>query len=151
MSENPASPAKITNLHVKNRNFVIEIPDGRRTKRVISPIKWWRKLSPLERAHLKGELNGGYPQHSGQDRFEAGKRYSEIFDLSESSGRDSTDMDKINKSGSGAGISQAQSDAMVKRISVESHLPARDRQIIRMVCGEARNPPEAIRHVCGPD
>jgi hypothetical protein len=51
---------------VQTRGFVIELPDGPRTKRVIAPGKAWRRLSPLEQAFLRGQLAGGAPRHDAQ-------------------------------------------------------------------------------------
>ena len=142
------SPAIIAPDHVQNRAFVIDIPDGRETKRIIAPGKGWRRLSPLEQAYLRGQLAGGAPRHDALARFEAGKRYGEMFAIAQSSGRDSTDMDRISKSGGGASISDSQAGAIRALIAVESRLSERDRAIIRMVCGQGFFPSEAVRQVC---
>src|SRR4051812_5679941 len=104
-SEEIAAPAKITDDHVQNRAFVIEVPEKPGAKRVIAPGKGWRRLSPLEQAFLRGQLAGGAAKYDAQARFEAGKRYGEMFAVAQSSGRDSTDMDRISRSGGGASIS----------------------------------------------
>jgi len=140
------APAKITADHVQNRAFVIEVPDG--AKRVIAPGKGWRRLSPLEQAFLRGQLAGGAAKYDAQARFEAGKRYGEMFAVAQSSGRDSTDMDRISRSGGGASISDSQAQAIRRLIAVESRMSERDRAIIRMVCGQGFFPSEAVRQVC---
>lgn len=142
------SPAIIGDDHVRNRAFVIDVPDGRTTKRVIAPGKGWRRLSPLEQAYLRGQLAGGAPRHDALARFEAGKRYGEMFALAQSTGRDSTDMDRISRSGGGASISDSQAAAIRAVIAVESRLSERDRAIVRMVCGQGFFPSEAVRQVC---
>jgi hypothetical protein len=141
-------PAKIGCDHVRNRGFVIEIGEGARTKRVAAPGKAWRRLSPLEQAFLRGQLAGGAPKYDAQGRFEAGKRYGEMFAIAQSSGRDSTDMDRISKSGGGASISDSQAQAIRRLIAVESRMSERDRAIVRMVCGQGFFPSEAVRQVC---
>ncbi len=142
------APAKIAPDHVQTRGFVIEIPDGPRTKRVIAPGKAWRRLSPLEQAFLRGQLAGGAPRHDAQARFEAGKRYGEMFALAQSSGRDSTDMDRISKSGGSASLSDSQASAIRRLIAVDSRMSERDRAIVRLVCGLGYFPSEAVRQVC---
>ena len=141
-------PAKIGPDHVRTRGFVIELPDGPRTKRVIAPGKAWRRLSPLEQAYLRGQLAGGAPRHDAMARFEAGKRYGEMFALAQSSGRDSTDMDRISKSGGGASLSDAQAMSIRRLIAVDSRMGERDRAIVRLVCGLGYFPSEAVRQVC---
>ncbi len=143
-----AAPAKITADHVQNRAFVIEVPDNPGAKRVIAPGKGWRRLSPLEQAFLRGQLAGGALKYDAHARYEAGKRYGEMFALAQSSGRDSTDMDRISRSGGGASISDSQAQAIRRLIAVESRMSERDRAIIRMVCGQGFFPSEAVRQVC---
>lgn len=142
------APAIINSDHVRNRAFVIEIPDGRDTKRIIAPGKGWRRLSPLEQAYLRGQLAGGAARHDALARFEAGKRYGEMFAIAQSSGRDSTNMDRISRSGGGASISDSQASAIRAVIAVDSRMSARDRAIVRLVCGEGFFPSEAVRQVC---
>lgn len=141
----PAEPAIITPMHRKDRHFIDD-----QTKKV-SQQRAWRKLSPLEACYAKNQLVGGNPAYSPINRYEAGKAYTEMFDLSQKSGRDSTQaLNMTAPGGFGAGtLSQASSTALTQRISIESHMGARDRQIIRMVCGEGYQPAEAVRHVCG--
>jgi len=147
-NEEIEAPAKIDDDHVRNRGFVIEIGEGARTKRVAAPGKGWRRLSPLEQAFLRGQLAGGAAKYDAQARFEAGKRYGEMFALAQSSGRDSTDMDRISKSGGGASISDSQAHAIRRLIAVESRMSERDRAIVRMVCGQGFFPSEAVRQIC---
>jgi hypothetical protein len=137
----PEAPAVITPLHRKDR--------------LISPTagapKGYRKLTPLEATYAKNQLAGGSERHLAQDRFDAGQRYSELFDLAQVTGRDSTQA--LNLSGGGAGLplSVAQSEAITALVCVESHLGARDRQIIRMVCGMGNWPSEAVSQIYSGD
>ena len=142
------SPAIISPDHIQNRAFVIEVPEGRGTKRVIAPGKGWRRLSPLEQAFLRGQLAGGAPRFDAMARLEAGKRYGEMFAVAQSSGRDSTDMDRISRSGGGASISDSQAGAIRALIAVDSRMSPRDRAIVRLVCGQGFFPSEAVRQVC---
>ena len=144
------APAKIDGDHIQNRAYVIELPEGpARAKPVIAPGKGWRRLSPLEQAFLRGQLAGGAPAHDAEARFEAGKRYGGMFAIAQSSGRDSTDMDKITGSGAAShSISDSQADAIRRLIQVDMVLSARDRAIVRMVCGQGFFPSEAVRQVC---
>ena len=145
------APAIITPLHVKDRSYVAEVTDGPRTRRVLAGAKAWRKLTPLEAAYAKGQLAGGAPQNSALTRLEAGKRYAGIFVGTETSGRDSTQMVAISKSGGGASLSQSQMAALRALAAVEARLGMRDRRIIRLVCGEGFAPVEAVRAACGDD
>jgi hypothetical protein len=143
------APPVIAGDHVQNRAFVIEIADrAGQAKRVIAPGKGWRRLSPLEQAFLRGQLAGGAARHDARARFEAGKRYGEMFALAQSSGRDSTDLDRISKSGGGASLSDSQASAIRRLIAVDSRMSANDRAIVRLVCGEGFFPSEAVRQVC---
>src|ERR1700759_4077847 len=102
-------PAIIAPDHAQNRPFALET-EGRGRPQV-APVKGWRRLSPLEQAFLKGQLAGGRAAHDAEARFAAGKRYGEMFALAQSSGRDSTDLDRITKSSGGASIGASQAAA----------------------------------------
>lgn len=139
-------PAIIAPDHAQNRPFALE-SDGR-SRPQPAPVKGWRRLSPLEQAFLKGQLAGGAGTHDAEARFAAGKRYGEMFALAQSSGRDSTDLDRISTSSGAGHISDSQSAAIRKLIAVDSRMSLRDRQIVRLVCGEGFFPSEAVRQVC---
>ena len=140
-------PAKIEADHVQNRAFVVDVPG--RGKAVIAPGKAWRRLSPLEQAFLRGQLAGGAPGHDSEARFQAGKRYGEMFAIAQATGRDSTNLDKITGSGASShSISDSQAEAIRRLILVDMKLGARDRAIVRMVCGQGFFPSEAVRQVC---
>jgi hypothetical protein len=143
------APAVVTSLHVKDRLFLREIPDGAGSKRVLSNSKAWRRLSPLEAVYAKGQLAGGAPTHDAGARFAAGKRYGGIFAVAQSSGRDSSQMIAISRSGGGMTMGQSQREALRLLAAIETRLGERDRRIIRMVCGEGFWPSEAVRAVCG--
>ena len=145
------APAVVTPLHVKDRSFVDEVADGPRTRRVLAGAKAWRKLTPLEAAYAKGQLAGGAPSHNALARFEAGKRYAGIVAGSETSGRDSTQMIAVSKSGGSAGLGQSQMTALRALAAIEARLGERDRRIVRLVCGEGFAPVDAVRAACGDD
>jgi hypothetical protein len=136
------APAIIGADHARDRAYVT---DG---GSAIAGAKAWRRLSPLEQAFLRGQLAGGAPRHDAQARFEAGKRYGEMFAIAQSTGRDSTDMDRISRSGGAHAISDGQAGAIRALIAVESRLGERDRAIVRLVCGFGFFPSEAVRQVC---
>ena len=108
----------------------------------------WKRLSPLESSYDKNQLAGGSPKYLAHQRYEAGAQYAKLWALSQSSGRDSTDMDRVSKSGAGASLSQSQADAMRSLVGIHMHLGERDRAIVRMVCGEGYWPSEAVRTIC---
>jgi hypothetical protein len=122
------APAIIAPDHVRDRAYVAG------DKPQIAANRAWRRLSPLEQAYLRGQLAGGAPRHDAQARFEAGKRYGEMFAIAQSTGRDSTDMDRISRSGGAHAISDGQAAAI--------------RAIVRLVCGQGFFPSEAVRQVC---
>lgn len=127
-------PAKVTAMHAQDR------PATDDDKKPILGKSAWRKLTPLQRAFNGGQIN--------YEQYEAGAAYSKIFDLCETSGRDSTVLEVIS-GGGGLPFSVKQQEAMQKRIALESHLSQRDRTIIRMVCGEAYFPSKAVAVACG--
>lgn len=143
-------PAKIAEDHVQNRAYVIELGETpARAKPAVAPGKAWRRLSPLEQAFLRGQLAGGSARHDAEARLQAGKRYGGMFAVAQSTGRDCTNLDKITGSGAGShSISDSQAEAIRRLILVEMKLGARDRAIVRMVCGQGFFPSEAVRQVC---
>jgi hypothetical protein len=155
MGEPPQAPSVITPLHVKDRAFVAEVAEGQRTRRVVSNARAWRKLTPLETAFARGQLAGGASRdcggHSAEERFAAGKRFCGIYDGAQTSGRDSTQMQAISRSGGGASLGQSQMAALKALARIEARLGARDARILRMVCGEGFAPVDAVRAACGDD
>jgi len=139
-------PAIIAPDHAQNRPFALETEGKGRPQ--VAPVKGWRRLSPLEQAFLRGQLAGGAAAHDAEARLTAGKRYGEMFALAQSSGRDCTDLDRISTSTGSGGVSDSQSAAIRQLIAVDSRMSARDRQIVRLVCGEGYFPSEAVRQVC---
>lgn len=146
-------PAVITPLHVKDWSFVSDVAEGPRIKRVLAAAKAWRKLTPLQAVYAKGQLAGGSPLHDAAARFAAGQRYAGLFDLGQSGGCDSTQMQAVSCSrvGSGGPAGHSQSEALRALTKIEAKLGARDARIIRMVCGEGHAPVEAVRAACGDD
>lgn len=132
-------PAIVTRLHRQDRNLT----------RDTGSKKGWRKLSPLERAYENGQL--GNDGHTPKARRDAGMEYGEIFRLSQSSGRDSTDLDRISGAGKGGPFAHAQGQALRQIASIDSHMGRRDRLIVRMVCGQEHFPSEAVAAACGSD
>ncbi len=74
-----------------------------------------------------------------------------MFAGAQTTGRDSTQMVSISKSGGGATLGQSQLAALRALAAVEARLGERDRRIVRMVCGEGFAPVEAVRAACGED
>lgn len=133
------SPAIVTKLHVQDRNLT----------RDTGSKKGWRKLSPLERAYENGQLGGDGQMPKA--RRDAGMEYGEMFRLSQSSGRDSTDLDRVSGAGQGLAFAEKQGIALRQIASIDSHMGRRDRLIVRMVCGQEFFPSEAVAAACGSD
>jgi hypothetical protein len=93
---------------------------------------------PLSQARRAGRIN--------DLQYHAGELYRETSDLRNGSGRDSTDLERVSGR-SGFPITEAQCDAIKWIICVEWLLSDKDRRIIRAVCGEGRQPSEAVRAV----
>lgn len=135
-------PAREGSLHVWSR------PATDDNMRPITGKVACTKWTPLEAAFNQGKLQGGSDKYSPKARFDAGMKYSEIWDIAQSSGRDSTQALNISRSHGGLPLSQAQSDAIKALVAIESNMGQRDRIIIRMVCGMGYFPSEAVRMVC---
>lgn len=134
------APARVRETHVRDRFATDNArangrPDG------------WRNVDwPIQAAYEKGRLAGA-PGDAGI-RWAAIYEYAGIFALALSrSGRDSTDLDIVS-GGSGFPISEAQSDAVKKLISIDSHMPQKDRLIVRKLC-EGYTMAEAVNAACG--
>jgi hypothetical protein len=135
----PEAPAKIDPaLHVQDR--ALSARAGAK--------KGWRKPSPLEAYYEKGQLGGGDTRYAAIARLEAGLTYAALFQTAQASGRDSTDLSRISGGARGLPLAQAQIEALRALASVQGHMGARDRAIVRMVCGEGYWPSEAVRSVC---
>lgn len=142
-TEQVDGPAVVTDLHVLAR------PATDENMRTVVGRTAWSKLSPLEACYAKNQLGGGNPKYTAQNRMAAGEAYSKLFDMTEKSGRDSTQALNVSRSSAMGFNNDAQDRAWTERLAVESHLNHADRQIITMVCGEGRYPSEAVRAVCG--
>lgn len=136
-------PAKLTDLHVLSR------PATDKDMRPIIGTLAYSKLTPLEAAFAKKHLEGGSQKYPALVRLEAGRRYAATWLTAETSGRDSTDIDRISKSGGGQSLPGAQMAAIRDLVTIESHMGERDRQIIRMTCGNEVTPAQAIKDICG--
>jgi hypothetical protein len=135
-------PAKITALHVLDRPAT----DG--DMRPITGTAAWRKLTHLQAAYRKGQLQGG-KKYTAEDRRDAGQDYTAIFDAAEAPGKDSTQALNAIRGGSGGSSSGALAKASSELACIHSHMGQRDREIIIKICGEGYSPAEAVRHVCG--
>jgi hypothetical protein len=131
-------PAIVRSGHVRDR--ALPASDGAH--------KAWRRLSPLEAAYERGQLGGGSQLYDADKRQQAGEAYGRLFALAQSSGRDSTDLDRIGGKGTGDGFSEAQARAAQALGEIDRRMNARDRQIVRMVCAEGHFPSEAVRIAC---
>lgn len=134
----PVGPAVVTRLHVQNR------PVSKEAGAKLAWVKW----TPLEAAFEHGKLEGGDKRYSADARLAAGKHYTTLWDLAQSSGRDSTHALNVNRGGgNGLPLTQAQSDAIRSLVTIESHMGQRDRIICRMVLGQGHFPSEAVAMV----
>jgi hypothetical protein len=137
-AEEIAAPAIVRPDHVRDRALSANA----------GAQKAWRRLSPLEAAFERGQLGGGSPLYDAQRRLQAGVDYVRLFALAQSSGRDSTDLDRIDGAAAGDGFSETQARAAHALGEIDRRMNARDRQIVRMVCAEGHFPSEAVRIAC---
>lgn len=135
----PEEPAVVTVLHVQDRV----------TSTVAGAPKAWRKRTPFDKLFDDGRLEGGLPANSAKDRYMAGLIYADLFLLVEPSGKDSTDVDRVNKSLNGLPFSQCQATAGRTLAAIQRHMAPKDHRIVMMVCGQEYQAAEAVRIVCG--
>lgn len=136
------TPAVITQDHVCDR------PATDDSMRPLTGTVAWRKLTPLQTAHLKGQLEGGNRTYTASARYGAGAAYSKLFDLTEPSGTDSTQALNVCQSSRHGMTNDAKERAWDERLCIESHLSLADRTIVRMVCGEGTAPAKAVQAAC---
>ena len=117
--------------------------------RIVPGNRGWRRREPLVAAFEKGQLAGG--KYHAATRYEAAVSYGRVFSTAQSSGRDSTQALNVTGGAKGAGLPQAQADAIRALAVIHSHLGQRDRMIVLMVCGEGYKPVQAVRETCGED
>lgn len=141
-----AAPAKIEPGHVRDRAFRDD-----RTGHISNRLAW-RKLTPLQLAYYKNQLAGGSGTYASADRLAAGLEYARLCDLEREAGRDSTSaLTKVSGSSRHTNLTDARADAVRKLALIDGAMGARDRRIIRMVCGDGFWPSQAVREVCGLD
>lgn len=138
--DQPQGPAVSSELHQWNRKLFSE--NG---KEIIGK-KGCRKWSPLEAAYARGQL-GALDSGMARDRLTAGLSYSTLYDTAQSAGRDSTQAFGASRSSGSGGIGNAQADAIMALVAIDSHMGSRDRLIVRSVCGEGHFPSEAVAMV----
>jgi len=133
-------PAILRAFHVKRP---VGILAGARTA--------WKNIAehPLTLAFEKGQLGRGDPRYSPEMRLAAGNQYRELCEQLASSGRDSTDMDRIIGGGADHALSEFRVDAIRKLAAIDRNMKSRDRKIVRHVCGDGWWPSEAVRDACG--
>lgn len=135
-------PAVVTPLHVRAR------PATNDDMRPITGTSAWSKLTIIEQCYEHGRL-GEKSSNLAKDRYNAGKFYTKLWDLSQKAGRDSTAGFDVGRSmGSGIPLTEAQSDAVARLVAIEMKLGANDRTIVRAVCALGYQPNEAIHGLC---
>lgn len=112
-------------------------------ERRLEPVRIVADNHPLDIAYRRGQLDGN--KNAGPLRHAAGEIYREWYRISHSSGRDSTQ----GMSGSRGGMAPAFGEASRKLIATDSNLSAKDRKIVRMVCGDGHTPASAVLGTCG--
>lgn len=144
------APARIRPEHIQDRT--ISAVAG-------SPVAWRTRCWPIEAAYENHRL--ATPSHAlskekfvnaGNEntRWLAIREYDELYcQVFERSGRDSTDMDRVDGGGDGS-WSETRADALKKLISVDSCMSLKDRTICRQLC-EGHTLPYAVRQACGDD
>lgn len=138
-------PAVLTGLHIRDR------PATDKDGKPIMGTSAWRKLTPLQAAFAKRQLEGGSGRYTAGDRYSAGTDYTAIFDAAEHPGKDSTQALNAIRGGQGGSSTGSQAKASSELACIHSHLGHRDRQIIILVCGWGHTPPKAIGQVLGID
>ena len=132
----PDSPPSLRAGHVQDR--------------ILSPVagakKGWRNEheSALAAYYARGLLTGGDGRVTASMRLEAGEEYRRLYELLERSGKDSTQR-LLSGVGGGEAFTIAQADASTKLVSINSHIGANDRTILRRVCYENYWPSVVIR------
>ena len=111
----------------------------------------WKNIAehPLTLAFEKGQLGRGDPRYTPEMRLEAGNKYRELCEQLATSGRDSTNVERIYGARSDDAVSEFRIDAIRKLATIDKHLKERDRKIVRHVCGDGWWPSEAVRDACG--
>lgn len=138
-TEEIVGPARRHALHVERE---VRTPSGMR--------KAWRNVGehPLTYIFEKGQLARGAPQHTPQDRYDAGCVYRHLCEVLLRSGKDSTEMALVDAHSHGQ-IGQGKIDAIRKLAAIDARMKTIDRRILRRVCGDAWWPSEAVREACG--
>lgn len=132
------TPSRITPLHVLDRE----------TSKVAGAPRAWRKMPMLEAAYTQSRL-GDKDSHDARKRYNAGTLYTELWDLSQKAGRDSTaSFDGRGGMGSGGPLGEAQAAAIQRLVATEMHLGQNDRTIVRAVCAFGYSPIEAMAQAC---
>ena len=111
----------------------------------------WKNIAehPLTLAFEKGQLGRGDPRYTPEMRLSAGNKYRQLCEQLASTGRDSTDVERIHGGGADHAVTEFRVDAIRKLAAVDRHMKTRDRKIVRHVCGDGWWPSEAVRDACG--
>lgn len=110
--------------------------------------KGWRIVAPLDAAFERGQLGGGNPRFNAEQRLEAGRYYERLSAATQTSGRDSTNIEHIGSTAPAMGLTETQARAMRLLAEIDRRLNSRDRLIVRMVCAEGHFPSDAVRTAC---
>ncbi len=90
---------------------------------------------------------GKFGELKGSTRFDAIAHYRELVAIAQPTGKDSTCLDVV-KGGTGFPITEAQCDAIKRKIAIDSRMPEKDRFIVRALC-EGWTLAQAVRFACG--
>lgn len=142
--EETLGPAVLRAEHVRDRT--VSLGSG-------AP-KAWRSRSVLELAFERGQLDDGEGAalsrtFRAKRRIDAAALYTKLYAVAETSGKDSTDLDRIASVSTRLPLTERQAEAIRSLTAIESRMGARDRRIVRMVCGENYRLSEAVLAVCG--
>src|SRR5215470_11237510 len=124
-SPEPEAPAIVRADHVQDRLVAS----------VAGAAIAWRRRSVLELAYERGQLDdeegdGRERAFKAKCRFDAGKAYMKLFLTAQSSGTDSTDLDRImSVSGTRVALTTRQAEAIRALSAIENCMSARDRRI----------------------
>lgn len=135
MVDEIAAPSRIDASFIQDRE----------TSTVAGAPRAWRKRSELQAAY-ECERLGPKDSADAFNRLTAGNTYTQIWDCSQSAGRDSTAaFDVVRCMGSGIPLTERQATAVRLLVAIEMEMGANDRTIARAVLGLGYTAAEAIR------
>jgi hypothetical protein len=143
----PAQPIRADGPAVETLLHRWDRPATDNDMRPITGTVACRIWTPLDVYYDEGKLEGGI--YTADQRVDAGRRYTKLWDQAQPCGRDSTDaLNGKGGQGSGLPLGHSQRVAEAALAAVDKHMPPRDLIIIRRVLGDRWLPSQAVRLAC---